>query len=101
MAANNPTRYEPQPEDAQRMSRLAEEVRGRLLEMALITARIVGHRPPANPRVRFLPLRADTESSDGGDGDWVEIMEDDGVESCYGVKNGEPFAESPCGAADM
>jgi hypothetical protein len=38
---------------------------------------------------------------DAGAGDWMELIMVDvnggQVEVCYGVINGEPFAESPCG----
>ena len=97
MAETNPTRYELAPEDAQRMGRLSEEVRSRLLEMALIAARTVGVQLRGSADIRFSPLKAATEA-DAGAGDWMELDEVDGFEFCYGVIGGVAFAESPCGA---
>jgi hypothetical protein len=96
MAETNPNRYELEPEDAQRMRRLSEEVRSRLLEMALITARTVGVQLRGSADIKFIPLKAAREA-DAGAGDWMEIDEVDGVEFCYGVIGGHAFAESPCG----
>jgi hypothetical protein len=88
-----------QQEEAQRLRRLSEEVRSRLLETALITGRTVGKELAVNADIRFVPARdrATAKGADAGAGDWMEIIEVDGVEVCYGVINGEPFAESPCG----
>jgi hypothetical protein len=89
-----------QQEDAQRMRRLSEEVRSRLLELALITGRTVGMEIPKNGNIRFVPGKK-TKAMDASSGDWVEIIEVDvngrTVEACYGEINGKPFAESPCG----
>jgi pyruvate formate-lyase activating enzyme-like uncharacterized protein len=90
-----------QQEDAQRMRRLSEEVRSRLLELALITGRTVGMEIPKTGNIRFVPGKK-TKAMDASSGDWVEIIEVDvngrTVEACYGEKDGKPFAESPCGA---
>lgn len=97
MADGHPNRYQMTEEDGHRMSRLSEEVRSRLLEMALITARTVGKQlgPDASPK--FVP-HARTDDAEKKKGDWIEIIDVDGEEACYGVIDGVPFAESPCGA---
>ena len=78
-----------------------EEIFGkRLLELALITARTVGIEILKNGNIRFVPGKK-TKAMDASSGDWVEIIEVDvnggTVEACYGVIDGKPFAESPCG----
>jgi hypothetical protein len=89
-----------QVEDALRMRRLSEEVRSRLLELALINSRTVGIEIPKNANIQFVP-GAKVKAMDAGAGDWMELIMVDvnggQVEVCYGVINGEPFAESPCG----
>lgn len=97
MAESNSNRYQLEPDDAQRMRRLTEEVRSRLLEMAMITARTAGVELRGSAHFKFVPLTA-ARQADERDGDWMEIDEVDGVEVCYGVIGGEAFAESPCGA---
>jgi hypothetical protein len=94
MIDKKPTRYKLQAEDADRMRRLSEEVRGRLLEMALITSRTVGLELGSSAVVKFVPHKR-TKLVAGGD--WMEIVDVDGVEACYGVIDGQAFAESPCG----
>jgi hypothetical protein len=47
---------------------------------------------------------AETEARGGAEteargGDWIEIIDVDGTEACYGVSAGKPFAESPWGAS--
>jgi hypothetical protein len=96
MAESSSNRYQLDPDDAQRMRRLTEEVRSRLLEMALIGARTVGVELRGSAHFKFIPLTAARQADPTGD--WVEIDEVDGVEFCYGVIDGVPFAESPCGA---
>jgi hypothetical protein len=90
-----------QQEDALRMRRLSEEIRSRLLELALITSRTAGMEIPKNADIRFVP-GTKRKAMDASAGDWIEIIEVDTnggtVEACYGVINGVPFAESPCGA---
>jgi hypothetical protein len=87
-------------EDAQRLRRLSEEIRGRLVEVALITTRAVGKQIPKYADIRFVP-GSKTKAMDASSGDWIEIIEVDvngtTVEACYGEIDGVPFAESPCG----
>jgi len=97
VAGSNSNRYELEPGDAQRMRRLSEEVRSRLLEMALITARTAGVELRGNAAIKFVPRKTAREA-DAAAGDWMEIDEVDGFEVCYGVIGGQAFAESPCGA---
>ena len=89
-----------QPEVAQRVARLSEEIRGRLVELAIITARATGVDAPQSSAIKFAPRTIKTDNA--GEGDWIEIIEvegDDGqvYEACYGVVGGQAFAESPCG----
>ncbi len=95
------TRPELPAEAAQRLTRLSEEIRARLLEVALIAAHATKTDLPNSSTIRFSP-RPIAADADAGAGDWMEIIEveaDDGqvYEACYGVINGVPFAESPCG----
>lgn len=86
--------------DMQRLVRLSEEIRSRLAETAMIVARLSGNAAIDGAPVRkFVSRNAKIKRANAGDGDWVEIIDVDGVESCYGVINGVPFAESPCGAS--
>ncbi len=86
--------------DLQRLVRLSEEIRSRLAETAMIMARVTGNASLDGASVRkFISRNAKVKRANAGDGDWVEIIDVDGVESCYGVINGVPFAESPCGAS--
>jgi hypothetical protein len=79
------------------MARLSEEVRGRLLEMAMITARTIGVTLEDDAVLKFVPHTRAAENQEEEEGDWMEIMEVDGEEVCYGVIGGKAFAESPCG----
>ena len=99
MSETNPNRYELAAEDAQRMARLSEEVRGRLLEMAMITARTVGVTLGEGAVLKFVPhtRAAENQEKVKEEGDWMELIEVDGEEVCYGVIGGKAFAESPCG----
>jgi hypothetical protein len=54
-----PTRVELRPDDRERMQRLAEEVRGRLEEMALITGRTLGIPVTRDSIRKFAPAAAD------------------------------------------
>ncbi|HEV7649856.1 MAG TPA: hypothetical protein VGP26_17045 [Actinophytocola sp.] len=97
----NPNRHELRSEVAQRLTRLSEEVRSRLVEIALITARASGTDLPNSASVKFAP-RPLAKDANAAAGDWMEIIEvaaDDGqtYTACYGVIDGQPFAESPCG----
>jgi hypothetical protein len=91
-----------QKEDAQRLRRLSEEIRGRLVEVALIATRSVGKQIPKNADIRFVP-GTKAKALDASSGDWMEIItvdvNGDTVEACYGEIDGKPFAESPCGGA--
>ena len=59
----------------------------------------VGNGPPKGHVLKYVPREAEpARQANAGAGDWMEIEEIDGVEVCYGVIDGEPFAESPCGA---
>jgi hypothetical protein len=103
MASDSPGRRELSPEDAQRMSRLSEEVRSRLLEMSLIASRALDLDRSAGTSPRFVlhsrPVaQAADAGTDAGAGDWMEIDVVDGFEVCWGVIGGHAFAESPCGA---
>jgi hypothetical protein len=88
-------------EDALRLRRLSDEIRGRLVEVGLIVTRAVGKQIPKNADIRFVP-GTKTKAMDASSGDWVEIItvdvNGDTVEACYGVIDGKPSAESPCGA---
>jgi hypothetical protein len=92
--AGGTTHYELSGDDAQRLEALSEEVRSRLREIAQIVARPVGVDLHDNSLIKFEPRDAGSAVESG---DWVEIIDVDGVEACYGVINGVPFAESPCG----
>lgn len=99
MAGTGPGRHALSDDDAQRMARLSEEVRGRLVEMSLIAARTLGLDTYGGTAPRFVPhQRERSAADDAGAGDWVEIDVIDGFEVCWGVIDGQPFAESPCGA---
>jgi hypothetical protein len=90
-----------QADDAQRIIRLSEEVRSRLAEIGMIVNRTAGAAPPQGQVLRFVAGQAAVKADAGADaaaGDWMEIIEVDGVEACYGVIGGHAFAESPCGA---
>ena len=97
----NPNRHDLPPEVAQRLTRLSEEVRSRLVEIALITARASGNDLPNSTAIKFAP-RPIAKAADAGTGDWMELIEvvaDDGqtYTACYGSIGGQSFAESPCG----
>ena len=85
-------------EDGLRLARLSEEIRARLAEIAMINARVAGVEPPKGRVVRYVTRDAGLKkNADAAAGDWMEIGETDGVETCWGVIDGHPFAESPCG----
>jgi hypothetical protein len=96
---SEPKRADLEAEAAQRLRRLSEEVRSRLLEIALIAGRSVGVAVGGSSDVKFVSERARVAANaDAGAGDWLEITDIDGFEVCYGSIGGKPFAESPCGA---
>jgi hypothetical protein len=86
-------------DDVNRLRRLSEEVRGRLVEISLIIAHNTALPLKDTANIQFKPPKVSNRVRDAGGGDWVEIGEVDGFEYCYGVIGGKPFAESPCGAA--
>jgi hypothetical protein len=86
---------DPSSDDAERLRRLSEEVRSRLFEIALILSRTAGVALPKN--VKFMTSEAVLAKNAGSSGNWMEIIDVDGKEACYGVIDGVPFAESPCG----
>ena len=68
-------------EDRQRMRRLTEEVRGRLEEMALITARTLGVPLSPGSVRKFVPVAA---AADQAHVVHVEIIDNpDGTYGCY------------------
>lgn len=100
MAESNPNRHDVQPDDAQRLDRLSEEIRGRLQEIGLIVARVTGTEQSGGAVVKFVPREAKKAHVDAEDSDWVEIVDiEPDTNYCYGSIGGEKFAESPCGAS--
>ena len=94
-----PNRHELQSEVAHRLTRLSEEVRSRLVEIALITARASGTDLPSSTAIKFAPRPL---AADAGTGDWMEIIEVEAGDgqtytACYGSIGGQSFAQSPCG----
>lgn len=86
--------------DVQRLNRLSEEVRGRLVEIAMIAARLAEDRSFRSGTARnFVPREAGRTKANARSGDWMEVIDVDGHEVCYGSIGGKPFAESPCGAS--
>lgn len=74
-------RVELTAEDRQRMRRLSEEVRGRLEEMALITARTLGIRLTDDSVRKFVPVE---QAADEAHVVHVEIIDNpDGTHGCY------------------
>jgi hypothetical protein len=53
-------------DDRERMQRLSEEVRGRLMEMALITTRTLGVEMEDDAVVKFLPVQLSSDGSRDG-----------------------------------
>lgn len=91
-------RIKPSKEDGERLRRLSEEVRGRLCEIALILTHSGGRPLPHDGSLQFGSSKRPVPAM-GGSGDWMEIVVGkDGEEACYGVFNGEPFYENPCGS---
>lgn len=92
------------PDDAQRLTRLAEEVRGRLEEMAQISARIAGIRLDPGATRKFAPCPRQTHAADAGAGHgdvtMVEIFDatSEHPEMCVTWwSDGTTGLESPCG----
>lgn len=88
-------------EDQERMQRLSEEVRGRLEEMALITARTLGTDKEKGARVQFLPVGLRPDGSENGDGVVLQVLSpaDEGFECvCYKDPPGICF---PCDGEEV
>jgi hypothetical protein len=86
-------------EDAQRLNRLSEEVRGRLTEMASIVARVSGSEFSAGGVQNFVP-REGEHRKELAAGDWLELVDIvPGLTCCYGSIGGETILECPCGTA--
>jgi hypothetical protein len=86
------------PEDAQRMHRLSEEVRGRLEEMALIATRKLGVSADPKALTKFAPKNPSTRLGCLG---LVEILDasSDHPEICVlFFCDGSVGLESPCGS---
>jgi hypothetical protein len=88
-------------EDVNRLRRLSEEIRGRLVEVALIVAHNNALALKDTTNIKFTPPKVLNKVRDASGGDWIEIGEVVGNEYCYGVIGGRPFAESPCGAGTL
>lgn len=99
MADSNPNRHDVPPEDAARLDRLSEEVRGRLAEIGMILSRVSGNAPGGGAVIGFVPREAKKAKVEAAaSGDWVEIVDiEPNTNYCYGEIGGEKFAESPCG----
>lgn len=84
-------------EDRERMQRLSEEVRGRLQEMALITARTLDLELAGDSVVKFLPIKAEAAGAGTSGGTYIEIICTPAGCGCYVDPPG--ICEFPCGAA--
>jgi hypothetical protein len=73
MSVGQADRTELRADDRERMQRLSEEVRGRLMEMALITTRTLGIELDRDAVVKFLPVQL--SSDDSRDGLALQILE--------------------------
>jgi hypothetical protein len=93
MAEESSTRYELAPEDAQRLSRLSEEVRGRLTEMVSIIGRIAGDDDFSVGEITAFEPRTAAKSVDDGSGGWMETFEIFGHKGSYGHIGGEWFVQ--------
>lgn len=99
MTGDDSNRHIVQPEDAQRLNRLSEEVRSRLTEMALIIARISGSEYSGGPVTKFIP-REGAQTVKAAAQDWLEIVEIvPGLDCCYGSIDGQTILECPCRVA--
>lgn len=99
MATQDPQRYPVDEADAERLTRLSEEVRARLNEMAFIAARVTGTQYDGGGISKFVPREAMREqaSDDPGikDMEIVEIFP--GFDCCYGTfTDGSMFFDCPC-----
>ena len=90
------------PDDGQRLTRLGEEVRGRLEEIALIAARIAGIQLDRATMPRFVPRPSPVSDSPSAHGD-VTTVEVFPATSSHGEmcvtwwSDGTHGLDSPCG----
>jgi hypothetical protein len=89
------------PVDAEKLARLTEEIRGRLEEIAHITARTLGKRLDKGAVRKFVPHEPAADSPTVVE---VEILDEflgPGTAPCCLVvlSDGDWFVECPCGAA--
>jgi hypothetical protein len=98
MNAREPKRVELAADDRERLKRLSEEVRGRLEEMAQITARVQGIKLGSGAVRKFVPVQR--EASDPAVLVEVEIVDlEDGTNCCIlTFDDGRVFCECPCGS---
>ena len=90
------------PDDGQRLTRLGEEVRGRLEEMALIAARIAGIQLDRATAPRFVPQHTHSTHADSAHGDvtMVEVFPATSSHDQLCVTwwaDGTTGLDSPCG----
>ena len=97
MTENDSNRYNVQPEDAQRLNRLSEEVRSRLTEIALIIARVSGSEYSGGAVTNFVPRQGAQTRAAAASFDWIEIVEIvPGFNCCYGSIGGQTVLDCPC-----
>jgi len=97
MTESNSNRYMVSQEDAQRLDRLSEEIRGRLTEMALIMARVSGSEYSGGAVTKFVPRKAVQTHELVASSDWIEIVEIvPGYNCCYGSVGGQTVLNCPC-----
>lgn len=90
-------RKEIDAEDAARLDRLSEEVRGRLAEMALIVARVSGVDYSGEAVGRFTPRGSRPAKEHSATSEWIEIVEIlPGFNCCYGSLEGKTVLSCPC-----
>jgi hypothetical protein len=88
------------PDDGQRLTRLGEEVRGRLQEMALIAARIAGVQLDPASMPTFVPRPPSGTESAHGDVTMVEILpatSEHGELCVTWWSDGTTGLDNPCG----
>jgi hypothetical protein len=102
MAERAPKQVELSPGDSERMRRLSEEVRGRLEEMAQITARVQGLKLDDQAVRKFVP-RSERASRDPTVITDVEIVDlPDGTNCCIVTfDDGRELCECPCGSEEF
>ena len=101
-----PKRYELTPEDRYRVSRLSEEIAGRLEELARLTARVTGTPVTPDAVRKFAPIEPQASATFSKDDlsaqpTYIEIVcAPEGSEcSCIVLmSDGNHFIERPCGS---